>query len=334
MLIQTLLTRFQRFHRPEGEASGGGGTAPDRGDFLPDADAKDIDPENPDAELKNDPEVKKLEAELKGEGDPEADPDADTEAKAKKKDSRIPLSRHEAVLQKEREKRAELERQLAQYQNGQQVANLNEEITKLEDNVVALEKEYAKLLTDGEIDKATEVMAKIRKTERQMNESRSDMKIQAAEARATERARYNVALERIEGAYPELNPDHESFSEETMAEVVELKEAYQLKGLTPTAALQKAVKLLVEPRTTRQEIATSATPRVDAKDVAAERKKDAAVKTAAAIGKTPPSLTKPGLNSDKLGGGAVDATAVMKMNQKEFASLSEATLAQMRGDEL
>lgn len=331
MIINKLL--FRRFHRPEGEASGGGGTV-DRGDFLPtDDDANDIDPENPDAELKADPKVKELEDELKADKD-DGEPDEKADDKVKKKDSRIPLSRHEAVLQKEREKRADLERQLAQYQNGQQVANLNEEITKLEDNVMAMEKEYAKLLTDGEIDKATDLMAKIRKAERQMNESRSDMKIQAAEARATERARYNVALERIEGAYPELNPDHESYSEEITVEVIELKEAYQLKGLTPTAALQKAVKLLVEPRTTRQEIATNATPRVDAKDVAAERKKDAAVKTAKAVEKTPPSLSKTGLNSDKLGGGAVDATAVMKMSQKEFASLSEATLAQMRGDEM
>lgn len=330
MVISKLL--FRRFHRPEDEASGGGGTAPDRGDFLPDPDAKDIDPEAPDTELKDDPAVKKLADELADEADPE--PKGEDAPKDKKKDSRIPLSRHEAVLQKEREKRADLERQLAQYQNGKQVADLNEEITKLEDTVVGLEKEYAKLLTDGEIDKATEVMAKIRKTERQMNESRSDMKIQAAEARATERARYNVALERIEIAFPELNPDHESYSEDTMAEVVELKEAYQLKGLTPTAALQKAVKLLVEPRTSRQEIATSATPRVGAKDVAAERKKDAAVRTADALEKTPPSLTKSGLNSDRMGGGAVDAAAVMKMSQKEFASLSEATLAKMRGDEL
>lgn len=332
MIITKLLHR--RLYRPD-DASGGGGTV-DRGDFLPDTDAQDVDPENPDAELKNDPKVKELEEELKGDADGEGEGEEGEKAedKPKKKDSRIPLSRHEAVLQKEREKRAELERQLAQYQNGQQVANLNEEITKLEDNVVALEKEYAKLLTDGEIDKATEVMAKIRKTERQMNEARSDMKIQAAEARATERARYNVALERIESAYPELNPDHDDYDEEVMTEVVELKEAYQLKGLTPTAALQKAVKLLVEPKTTRQEMATSATPRVSAKDVAAERKKDAAIKTAKAIEKTPPSLTKSGLNSDKLGGGAVDAATVMKMSQKEFAALSEATLAQMRGDEL
>jgi len=40
------------------------------------------------------------------------------------------------------------------------------------------------------------------------------------------------------------------------------------------------------------------------------------------------------MNSDKLGGGSLDAAAVMKMNQKEFAQLSESDLAGMRGDTL
>jgi hypothetical protein len=315
-----ILNKFFRLYAPEPGDTG----AIDRGDNLPEdnvvADVEDV---------KDDPKVK----ELKEEIDAEAEEAKDEEPKSKK-DSRIPLSRHKEILEKEREQRASLERQLAQYQNGQQVANVNEEITALENNVLKLEKEYASLLTDGEIDKATAVMQQIRKAERDMAESKSDMKIHAAEIRATERARYNTALERVEAAFPTLNPDHDDYDEAAMAEVADLKSAYEMKGLTPTAALQKAVKMIVEPRTTRQEVATSSNPRVGEKDVAAERKKDAVEKTVKAVGKTPPSLSRVGLDGDKLGGGANSAEAVMKMSQKEFAQLSEEALARMRGDDL
>jgi hypothetical protein len=272
-----------------------------------------------------DPKVAELEAAIEGEGEGD-------EAKEHKKDTRIPESRHKAILEKEREKRADLERQLAQYQQGGQIANVNAEITAAENSITKMWGEYNTLITDGELDSAAAKQQQITATERQMAEAKSDMKIHAAEIRATERARYNTSLERIESAFPTLNPDHESYDEVLMAEVAELKDAYQMKGHTPTAALQKAVKALVEPQTTRQELATNVKPNVSEKDVAAERKADAVKKTTNAVGKTPPSLNKVGQNSDKAGGGRLDAQQVMNMSQKEFAGLNDETLAQMRGD--
>lgn len=334
--------RFKHFRLqdPKPEANGGG--AVDRGDdFVPtgsdtpapkagdtiEADAAALAATLEAAKAK--PDAKK----------PEVVEDADDADPEKvKKDTRIPLSRHKEILEREREQRTVLERQLAQFQHGDQIANVNEEITKLENSVLVLEKDYARQLTDGEIEKATATMAKIRAAERDMAEAKSDMKIQAAESRAIERTRYATALERIESAYPVLNEDHDDFDKDLMSEVIDLKDAYQLKGMTPTLAMQKAVRILVEPRTSRQEIATTSVPRVSEgevkKDVAAERKKDAVNKTADAVTSTPPSLKDVGRDSDKLGGGRVDANAVMHMSQKEFAALDEKTLAQMRGDTL
>jgi hypothetical protein len=297
------------------EPGAAGGGEVDRGDLI-DETVEDEEIEDKAPEAAEAPEVAEA-----------AEPE-----KTKKKEPYIPLARHNAILAKERERRETLQRELAQTSRGEQIAGMNEEITAAEERILKLEKTYAENLTDGELDKATAVMQEIRKTERMMAEAKSDMKIQAAEIRATERARYNTALERIEAAFPTLNPDHEDYSEEVMSEVAELKEAYELKGLTSTQALQKAVKLIVEPRTSKQEIATTAQPRVSNQEIAAERKKDAAIKTAKAVGKTPPSLNKVGMDSDKAGGGAVSAAAVMKMNQKEFSKLSEATLAELRGD--
>ncbi len=315
-----MILKHYRLYAPEPGDSGS--TPVDRGDLL----EEDINPDDPDGELeaiKDDPKVKELEAEI------EAPKDEDP----KKKDSRIPLARHKEILEKEREQRADLERQLAQYQKGDQLADMNAELTAAENAIIKMEKEYATLLTDGEVEKASVLMQQIRKTERDMAEAKSDMKIHAAEVRATERARYNTAVDRIESAFPILNPDHEKFDAAMTAEVMDLQDAYKTKGLTPTAALQKAVKMLIEHRyTARQEEATEVTPNVSKKDVAAERRKEAAGKTADAMSKTPPSLGRTGMNSDKLGGGSLDAAAVMKMSQKEFAQVSESDLAKMRGD--
>jgi len=298
--------------RPQSPEPGesGGGTV-DRGDdFVPTDDA-------PEPEL----EVKKVE--------PEPEPEVEPEKEPKHKDTRIPLARHKEILEKEREQRTAVERQLAQYQQGRQLADVNVEITALEDSVLKLEKDYATLITDGEVEKAAAVMSQIRKAERDMAESKSDMKIQAAEIRAVERTRYGVALERIESSFPALNPDHESYDEALMGEVVELKEAYQTRGHTPTVALQKAVRVLVELRTTKQEMATTVKP-----DIAAARKKDAVLKAADATRRTPASTELAGIDSDKLGGGRLDARQVIKMDQASFNKLSDADLALMRGDVL
>lgn len=335
LLLQNLLGRYMA---PADDGADLGG-AVDRGDDFestdPDgpeevekeresrvaADEGDIDPDDPDSELKEGEEA-----------------EAEKKADKLKKNSRIPLSRHKELLEKERARRADLERRLAQFEKGGEVATLNENITKAEDYILKLEKEYNTLLADGELDKASTKMTEIRRLERQINESRSDMKIAAAEARATERARYNIALERIENAYPELNPDGDAYDEELMQDVVDLKAAYETRrNMTPTEAMQAAVRKLLGARTKSQEKVLGTTPRVSEKDVAgevrAERKKDAVSKAVKAVEKQPPSTTKVGLDSDKIGGG-LSAKDVLKMSQEDFRKLPEEILSRMRGDEV
>lgn len=331
------------FMKPDDGGSTGGGAA-DRGDdFVPTgSDAE----EAPAPVVKAEPELsdddKKLAKDLKGEeaeAEPEAEEEGDEEEEKaedkpkKKADSRIPLSRHKEILEKERAERKALETQLAQYQHGQQVADIGAELTAAETQVLGLEKEYAKLLTDGETDKAVETMTKIRALERQITESKSDLKISAAVAQATEQARYNVALERVEEAYPQLNPDHEDYDAELMSDVADMKAMYERRGMTPTAAMQKAVTRLTKAVTAKQEDAVEVTPQVKKEDVAAERKKAAVAKTLKAVNSQPPSLGKVGMDSDKDGGG-LDAKSVTKMSFKDFSALSDEQLATLRGDSL
>lgn len=335
------LKRFYvRLMRPQGEGDGGGGTV-DRGDnFTPTGEDAIVEDETP-APKKTAPEANNA-PEDASDVDPE-NPDADTdpapaaEPDPKKKDSRIPLSRHKEILAREREQRQIAEERLAQYQKGSEVAAVNEDITKLEDNVLALEKQYTKLLGDGELDKATEVMGKIRVAERQISEAKNDFKLQAAVAQATEQARYDIALERVEEAYPVLNPDHDDFDKAKLGEVVEWKIFYERqRNMTPTKALQAAVKKIVGTETKAQSQATTVAPKVDAeevaKDVAKDRKKAAVAKTVEATGKTPASTTKVGMDGDKAGG-SLTAKDVMKMSQEDFRKLPDDVLARMRGDE-
>lgn len=293
-----------------------------RGDTLPDED-----------DLKNDPpDINDPKDTDPGPKDTDSDPkDEDDKPKAKG-EPRIPLSRHKELLQKERTQREALERQLQNFQRSDQVADAHEELKKLEDNVLALEKQYNKLMADGETERAVEMMSKIRQAERQINETKSEARIAAATAQAAETARYDMALERIEESYPELDPNHDDHDPEKLADVAALMRGYRMSGMTPTQALQKAVKKLFPPTDRKQETATSVAPRVTEKDIAAERKKQAAAKTADTVKSQAPSLAKAGEDNSR----HVSLTAkdVMDMSQAEFAKLDEAALKKLRGDDI
>lgn len=335
----------RRYRKPADDNSGGSGV--DRGDdFTPTdedpaaakAAAEAADAAKAAAALAAETAAaeaaaaKKAGKPAEGEGDEGDDAGKDTKPK---KDTRIPLSRHEALLNKEREANAALVARIAQYEKGAQVADLNADLTKAEEKAVALEKDYAKLVADGEVEKAAAVMNQIRALDRQMAESRNGMKIAAAVALATETARFNIALERVEEAYPRLNPEHEDYDAELDSDVADLKVTYERRGMTPTAALQKAVAKLAGTASPKQDAATTVTPRVDsktvAKDVAAERKEAAVAKTLAAVKATPPNTSKVGLDSDSQGG-QITAKDVMKMSHKDFSALTEEQLSAMRGD--
>lgn len=335
---QALLRRYQAPAGDDGSDAGGTGVV-DRGDdFVPTDDDADIDPDDPDAqkipEHRAKPAAAKPEAAKPEAAKPEAKAEAaedESKTDGKKKPGVIPLDRHKQILDRERELRRELEAKVAASAKGTEVAEINASLTKKEEKVVEMEKAYNKLLADGDLDKASELMSQIRRAEREINEARVEIRMQAATAQATEAARYNVALERIEEAYPALNPDAEEFDAELLNDVADMAAMFQGRGLTPTQALQRAVKRIVGTETRRQENATEVAPRVDEKDVAAERKKLGAARTAEAVRRQPPSTATVGMDSDKAGG-ALTSKDVMKMSQEDFAKLTPEQLAMMRGD--
>lgn len=360
---------FNRFMAPAGEdgSDNGGGATEDRGDSWTPTNDDDGDgddaataaaakeaAEKKEAAAKEAAEKKEAEtAEEKAakakaekgakkkEGENDEDEDDKDEKDETRKDTRVPLARHKAVLEKERAERAELEKKLAQYQQGDRIAVINDAIKKAEDKILALDKEYTKLMVDGDHEKAAEKRQEIRALETEIVEQKSDMKAQAATARAVEKVRYDTTVERLEAAYPVLNPDDkDNFDAEQAQDVMDLATTYRNKGMTPAEAIQKAAKKLLGAETAKQNKAVDTKARVDEDEVAAEkkrqekeaeRKKAQVAKNLEANKQQPSNTARVGADNDKAGGG-VDAKGVLKMSQEDFNKLDDATLSRMRGD--
>jgi hypothetical protein len=264
MILDKLHPILQRYRAPAGDADGGGGAADDRGDDFvstdDDADDKVGDDKAGDA-AKDDDKDKDDADDKEKDGDDDKDDakdakeaKADKDDKGTKKDNRVPLSRHKEILAKEREAREEAERKLAQYQGGDRVAATNERITKTEEKILGLDKEYTKLLTDGEHEKAAEKRREIRTLENEVIELKSDMKASVASAQAVEKMRYDITVERLEAAYPVLNPDHEEHDADAAQDVMDLASTYRARrGMTPSQAIQKAAEKLLGVATKKQE---------------------------------------------------------------------------------
>ena len=253
------------------------------------------------------------------------------EAKGKK-DTRIPLARHTEILARERAAREALEVELANTKKGQDLAKTNVEIEKLETKVSELEEKYNKHMAEGETKEATAVMKEIRGTERTIIEAKADFRTQAATATAIEQIRFDTTVERLEAAYPQLKVGDETYDKELVAEILDLSSAYELKGYAPSAALQKAVSIMIKPVTVKQEDATKVTPKVDETEAAKLARETAARKrNTEAANATPPNSAAAGANSDAAGG-LLDAKQAIKMPFEKFKAISDDDLSRMRGD--
>lgn len=352
---------MQRYMKPVGEDGSAGA---DRGDdFIPVAENEEEAAElarqqaaAADSKVEQTPE--ELEAEraklgigagAKTDAEKAAEALAATEAgkttateegvdgKGKAKDTRIPLARHTEILARERAAREAVEVQLANAQKGAQVAQTNEKISELEAKVVTLEEQYNAALVEGNTKEATALMGQIRSTERTITEQKSEFRVQAATALAVEQVRFDATIERLEAAYPQIVPGSETFDQDLVAQIVELREAYELKGYASSAALQKAVGILIPATSRKQEAATTVVPRVtedEAAKAARElRETEQRKKNVTAANAQPPAVAAVGANSDEAGG-KLDAKQAIKMPFDKFKNLTEEDLSRMRGDTL
>lgn len=358
ILLQKLMSRLQAPAKDGGDLSGAGeGTAvnnEDYGDdFTPTGDddesaaggkaadkgGNDADPDGAgdgaaggDGDEAGGEEGSELRAGADAIVDGEGEQKKDTGTPKTVKGKFIPLDRHEKLLKKERAKREELEAQLSQSRAGQEMAQANDKLERIENELVDMETKYNELLGEGDVKGAAELMTKIRHKNAELNSITSQQREAESAARAVEQARYKETLDRIEESYPELDKESDEYDEELVQDVADLTRTNIGRGMSPSKALQRAVQRLLGVDDGAQRRATSVTPRVD-ESAAAKRRSEAVKRNIDASKRTPPATHRAGSGNDTAGG-ALTAETVKNMSEEEFAKLTEKDLSKLRGDTL
>lgn len=286
------------------------------------------------------------ESEGEGEGEPQSElaEGVKTEAPTntgtpKVKGKMIPLDRHEKLLKKERARREQLETQLSQSQAGRQMADTNDRMAKAESELVELEQKYNDLLAEGDTKGAASTMTQMRHKNAELAGLAGSAREAELLALAVEKVRIEEAVERIEEAYPELDPNSDDFDQESFDEVADLTAVKKQRGMSPTKALQAAVKQVMGVRGGEQERATTVAPRVNekavadakaAKDAGAERRSEAVKRNIATASRVPPATHRAGAGNDDKGG-QLTVKRMNEMTEKEFEALGDKELNKALG---
>lgn len=329
--LSTLLTPHYGPGDGDGDAEGGGdtGTA-DRGDdFNPDGegvvDEKDTDSDSDD--LLDGLEAKAGDAE--GEGDADADADkGDVDAEADKGGHLVPKARMDRALQRAQKAEAALEQKVgdtADDETAVTVDTLATKVDELADTVDELEDKIEEARGDGdakavaELRKERRTAAKeLRTTERAYQQQVATEQADSSGNQTIQQVRYDKALLQVEADFPAINPDSKEYDQAVVDDVLELKEAFEMKGYTSSDALNRAVGYINK--------ADGAPAGVEV----SKRKTDVA-KNLDANNKQPPNMDKAGKDSDKAGAKDTVPNAA-DMTDAEREALPEETRKRMRGD--
>jgi hypothetical protein len=192
----------------------------------------------------------------------------------------------------------------------------------------AKEVEYQNMVLDGETDKAVALRREIRKAERATLEFEMRQEMSQTVTQDRQMTALQQAANAMEEAYPVFNSNSESFDQDMTNEVVELRDAFIMKGYEAVDALSKAVKYVVKDHDLdqAQESAPSLAGKAQKTDEVAKKRAQVNKKLRAAEAQ-PPEL--PGESSANHGDKPLD---VSTLTEDEFAALPEATLKRLRGD--
>lgn len=236
---------------------------------------------------------------------------------------RIPKSRVDEMVGKERAKVEILQKKLDEALSAVKNKEVSSDVRIIQNRIDQLEEEMEGFRADGKKAELVAARHELRDLQDVLIEHRINERAgQAKEAAKTE-FKYDVLVEQIEKDFPELNPDHEDYDDEKAGEVLELRDGFAKNGVPAYEALRRAMKYVMGDRQADKTVA-----RAD------DRAEKARGKALDASKKQPANLKGAGFDSDKAGGGTGEARNVLKMDQKEFAKLSEEQRRSMRGDDI
>jgi len=192
----------------------------------------------------------------------------------------------------------------------------------------AKEVEYQNMVLDGETEKAVALRREIRKAERDTLEYEMRQEMNQTVNQDRQMTALQQAANAMEDAYPVFDRNSDDFNEDITNEVVELRDAFMMKGYEAVDALSKAVKYVVKDHDLdqAQESAPSLAGKAKKSDELAKKRAQVSRKLKAADAQ-PPEL--PGESSSNHGEKALDLST---MTEEEFDALPEATLKRLRGD--
>jgi hypothetical protein len=271
----------------------------------------------PEVEVTKEPEVEaEVEVEVKA--------DAETDDAARDEKGRfIPKDRFDEAVRKERSEKEEYARRLKEYEDKEAQRNVSVDLAEANKQVKELIKQHTSLLADGELDKASDLMEQILEIKEEITERKAAARAEQTKTAAKEEVRYDALVAKLESDFPQINPDAEEFDKGAVRRVqAYMSGLMQTERMSATQALKEAVETIL------------GKPAVDSKkadDTGVRRKEAAVAKAMDAQKKQPASTKEVGIDSDKVGG-ALDASAVMKMSYDEFVKLPDTKLAEMRGD--
>jgi len=187
---------------------------------------------------------------------------------------------------------------------------------------------YQNMVLDGETEKAVGLRREIRKAERATLEFEMRAEMNQTVNQDRQMTALQQAANAMEEAYPVFSRDSAEYNEDMTNEVVELRDAFILKGYEAVDALSKAVRYVVKDNDLdqAQESAPSLAGKAQKSDELANKRAQISKKLKAAEAQ-PPEL--PGESSATHGEKGLDLTT---MTEEEFAALPEATLKRLRGD--
>lgn len=297
----------------------------DRGDtFTPTVD-------DSDDKLTPDTLGTTLEDELAAKADAKTDePKADDKPEARDEKGRfIPKSRFDEAVTKERERREAAERQVSELQKQIQSVSRAADTVDLEKQLVELRKQDRRAIMDGDEEKSIALAAQIDRINRQIIIQESQSMSSQASEEARESIRVEMAIEKLEEAYPVLKEGSETFDQGLVDLVLAAQSQLIARDrLPPSQALIKATNdIMVRFQPAAKADDKPAGGLAGAKG--ADRTQAAKAKNVDAALRTPPDTRDVGIDTDKAGmkGGQPILETV-----DDLKAIPAATLKRMRGD--
>ena len=274
----------------------------DRGDEVSEPEA-----EEPEAEVEE-PEAEEAEA--------EAEPEAEEPEVAA---ANIPKSRFDEVNNKRHEaeeKIREMETRMAVMEDRQKRTTKKKEPEPEPFDFDGKEQAYMDAVLDGDGALAKGIRGEIRAAEREDYISEAQQMANTSGVQTREDLDFEYAANGLINNYAEFQKENEAYDQKRLDEVIELKDAFILSGMSAPAALNKAANITMR-----------GVLRVGEESAAPTKKKTNVPKNLKTAKKQPPNA-----EIGESNGSTSDLPDISKMTDAELEALPKSKLAEMRGD--